>query len=104
MANTITRGTTPVLQFQLPFSGENLKEIWVTFWQNGEVVLNKDIGTLLIEGDKITVRLTQKDTLLLSQSAGCSIQIRVLDQDDNAMASQIITCSVGKILKDGEIE
>ena len=37
------RGTTPYHSFTLPSSIDEIVELYVTYWQNGEVVLEKDL-------------------------------------------------------------
>lgn len=38
------RGTTPYHSFTLPLPMEDIVEVYITYWQNGEVVLEKDIN------------------------------------------------------------
>ena len=38
------RGTTPYHSFTLPLPMEDVVEVYITYWQNGEVVLEKDIN------------------------------------------------------------
>lgn len=101
---SITRGTTPTLEFVLPFDASQLKEIWVSFKQGSYIVIDKAMNELAVDGKIVTVHLTQHETLVLSQKNTCAIQVRVLTLDDEALASQIITCAVGDILKDGVIQ
>ena len=49
------------------------------------------------------LRLTQQGTLKLNAFMPVAIQIRMRTNDGNAVASNIITTSVGQILKDGVI-
>jgi hypothetical protein len=51
----------------------------------------------------VTFTLTQKQTLSLSESDYVDIQIRALF-GDRAIASEIVSTTVDKILKDGEIQ
>ena len=38
------RGTTPYHSFTLPLPMEDIVEVYITYWQNGEIVLEKDIN------------------------------------------------------------
>ena len=40
------RGTTPYHSFTLPLSMEDIVEVYITYWQNGAVVLEKDISDI----------------------------------------------------------
>ena len=40
------RGTTPYHSFTLPLPMEDIVEVYITYWQNGEVVLEKDISDI----------------------------------------------------------
>lgn len=96
------RGTTPMLVFTLPFDTGLLAEAYVTFAQKDEVVLEKSLSDCVTDGNKMTVKLTQADTLKL-KAGFVDIQIRAKTTSGDALASEIITVSAQKILKDGMI-
>lgn len=96
------RGTTPTLEFTLPFDTALLSEAYVTFAQQDKVVLEKSLSDCVTDGNKMTVKLTQADTLKL-QVGFVDIQIRAKMTGGDALASGIITVSAQKILKDGAI-
>jgi hypothetical protein len=134
------RGTTPYHSFTLPLSIDEIVELYVTYWQNGEVVLEKDINDVELTpieqdnnsfitdtniGDDMsgnnqfyeeeeikacqaTVHLTQEDTLKFkfypaAEKNIAAIQIRVLDGEDEAYASEVINERIYGVLKDGVI-
>ena len=97
------RGTTPTLEFTIPFDTSLLAEAWVTFAQNKAVVLDKQLSECQCDANKITVKLTQEDTLKLKHNCLTEIQIRARTVDGNAVASEIMTVSPDRILKDGVI-
>jgi hypothetical protein len=102
----VIRGTTPRLFFTVPFDPAEAKKIWITFSQNEKEVFTVEKDACEYEGNTISVKLSQKQTLSLSAGSNVSIQIRVsFDGDgmDEALASGIITTSVQRILRDGEI-
>lgn len=96
------RGTTPTLEFTLPFSKEDVEALYITFCQCGRIVLEKTLSECAMEGEVLKVQLTQADTLAFSCRA-VNIQIRVKMNDGAVLASEIITTNVDRILKDGEI-
>lgn len=97
------RGTTPTLEFSLPFETSLLDEAFVTFSQKGKVVLDKQLSECSVEKNTLTVKLTQEDTLKLLHDCLVQIQIRARTEDGSAVASNIIDVFVNKILKDGVI-
>ena len=96
------RGTTPTNTFKtnIDLTGAT---IFLTYSQRGRVVLEKTGDNLEITAEAIVTRLTQKDTLGFDALQKVSIQIRYVFPDGTAGASNIMTASVGEILKDGEI-
>ena len=97
------RGTTPTLEFTLPFDTILLAEAWVTLSQNGSEIVTKTLQECSCEGEMLTVRLAQEDTLKLRSDNNTEIQIRARTHEGNALASNIITASTARILKDGVI-
>ncbi len=97
------RGTTPILHFTLPFEVSELSEYWITISQRYEnIKIDKTSADCTASGSEITLTLTQEDTLKLMPDKPAYIQIRAL-KDDYAIASSIIRCAVGDILKEGVI-
>ena len=98
------RGTTPTHIFQ---TGADLSEaavVYVTYAQNGKTVIEKSLEDgLTVEGSKITMKMTQADTLSLSPNYQVYIQIRARFEDGSAYATKKIKRDVEDILKDGEI-
>jgi hypothetical protein len=128
----ITRGTTPYHSFVLPLSLDSISELYITYLQNDEVILDKslsDDSVSLIEVEsnlenasmeeilteeseeketKVTVHLTQEDTLKFTFYPAAEkniavIQIRVLTSDGEAYASNPIQERIFGVLKDGVI-
>ena len=105
------RGTTPTIEYEIPFDAAEIANIWVTFSQ-GEFNPPKEILTKVLggEGVELTDKLvkitfTQADTLLFAKSGTPKVQsqIRILFTDGTADASNIVSFNVGLILKDGVI-
>ena len=96
------RGTTPTNTFKtnIDLTGAT---VFLTYSQRGRVVLEKTGDDLEISAEAIVTRLTQKDTLGFDALQKVSIQIRYVFPDGTAGASNIMTVTVGEILKDGEI-
>lgn len=99
------RGTTPKLEFELPFDTLLIAKMYVTISQNNRVVIEKTIADCNCQGSAVTLALTQEDTLKFQQNSRetAEIQIRIRTKDGNALASNIIRVFVGRILKEGVI-
>lgn len=129
----IVRGTTPYHSFILPMAVESISELYVTYLQNGEIVLDKSMGDGNLElknvdlstenanvenltdeeieidpSCKLTIHLTQEDTLAFkffpaAEKNIAVIQVRVLDNNGEAYASDPIRERIYGVLKDGVI-
>lgn len=97
------RGTTPTLEFTIPLDTDLLAEAYVTISQNDAVVIDKPMDECDCKGNKITVKLTQEETLKLQSDYITEIQIRARTLSGDAIASNIIRESTDRILKDGVI-
>ena len=125
----IVRGTTPYHTFILPIASSSIKEVWVTYLQNGVIILNKKNGDSgvtfeevnletenahvedyesneeIVSSTQLTVHLTQEETLAFkfypaAEKNIAVVQIRILDQDDEAYASDPIRERIFGVLKD----
>lgn len=99
----IFRGTTPKLVFTLPFNTDLIDKIYITFQQKYRKAIEKDITVCNFEDNKVTLTLTQYDTLTFVSNYPVNIQIRALLKDGSAVASKLIEKRVKDVLKDGEI-
>lgn len=99
------RGTTPTLEFTLPFDTSLIAEMYITLTQNGTTMLEKTLSDRNCSGTSVSLTLTQEDTLGLQQQPRlqAEIQIRVRTTSGEALASDIMSVYVGRILKEGVI-
>mgnify|MGYP001467993044 CR=1 FL=1 len=108
------RGTTPTHMFTLPYAWTDIQEIYITYVQYDEddkiiATCEKNNSQVVADGYKVSVHLTQEDTLLFRDTVGGKpgniyLQVRVLTKGNESWASSILKLSVDKILKDGKIE
>jgi len=108
----VLRGTTPVLQFKVPFKKDEVELVWVTFSQ-GTTIPPKEILTITqfdaefdMEDNLVLISLSQEDTLLFAKAGtpSVSVQMRIRKPDGTALASNILKFSIGMILKNGVIQ
>ena len=97
------RGTTPTLEFTLPFDCSLISCVYITFSQKKEALIEKTFDDCEKSESKLIVKLSQEDTLKLSESVSTEIQIRAKTHAGEALASQIFHVATERILKDGVI-
>lgn len=97
------RGTTPTLEFIIPFDTGQLADAFVTLSQNEAIIIDKALTECQCNENKLSVRLTQEETLKLQCDCMTEIQIRAKTLEGEAIASQIIKVNTERILKDGVI-
>lgn len=99
------RGTTPTLEFALPFEVDLIAEAYVTISQNQSVVIDKSLSELTCAGKTLTVKLSQEDTLKLQQSEiqNSGSADTCANEERRSLASDIMRLHVGRILKEGVI-
>ena len=105
------RGTTQELIFDIGMNTEEVSQLWLTFSHSNRLnaeIFTKEINDVILSGTTITVPLSQEETLLLNQynlkDKIIYIQLRVLLNDGQALASSIVEMTVNHLLKGGVIE
>lgn len=97
------RGTTPTHIFTTDTDLTNAVVIYLSYEQYGEIVLEKTKEDMTVDSKQVKVTLTQEETLAFGDRGDVEMQIRARFPDDTAIASNIITADVERILKGGEI-
>lgn len=91
------QGTTPTIQITINDIDLNeMQNIYVVFEQNG-YILKKESSDLDIEGNVISVSLSQEETLNFKEGT-CNIQLRMITKGGVAIASPIKTTKVYRVL------
>lgn len=91
------QGTTPTIQITINDIDLNeMQNIYVVFEQNG-YILKKESSDLDIEGNAISVLLSQEETLNFKEGT-CNIQLRMITKGGVAIASPIKTTKVYRVL------
>lgn len=104
------RGTTPTLEFNLPFLASLIKtaQILISYVDNfKEVVIEKKFEDCVLGETTISTDLTQEETLAFPAPTMVEVQLRVVvnqDGKDVALATDIYKVKVKKLLKDGVLE
>lgn len=96
------RGTTPIHEFDVPFEKADIKSAKIVYSQEDQVILCKKTHDCSVEDGRITVRLSQEETLRFNCNKTVQIQVRILTLNDDAFTSDPITVLVSECL-DGEV-
>lgn len=96
------RGTTPTNVYNVDADLTSASAIYITYQQGGKTIFEKELSDITVEETKLTVSLTQEDTLALKEGE-VRIQIRAKFPDGQVVASYIITTHSTAVLKDGVI-
>lgn len=104
--NKLRRGTTPYFTATIldDVDLSTIKTAWLTFKQNGTIVLDKVTEDLSINDKTISIRLSQEDTLAFVGGVSAYVQLRLLTDSELAYATDEEYFSVSGIIKDGEIK
>ena len=97
------RGTTPTNVIHTDLDLTTALSIYLTYSQNKRNIIEKELPDMEVTKERITVHLSQKDTLCLLPDVPVKVQVRAKFPDGSAVASNIMSVSVNDILKDGEI-
>ena len=98
------RGTTPTLTFKIPIQTGQITALSVAIKQDGVLRLDKGLEDVTMDGDTISLTLTEDETLALraSENMPLRVQLRV-GVGDTRMASQVFEMTVDEILRDGAL-
>lgn len=99
----ISKGCTIGNTFTIPFNGEDVEVIYITYQQRGKTIVEKTFADCSFGDGFVSIGLTQEETLLFESLVRVRIQIRARLKDGTVTKSNIIETDVDKLLKDGVI-
>lgn len=95
----IRQGTTPLCGCTVPCTETDVDKLIISFRQNGMVIFDKTENDVMWDGNSITFRMSQAETLLFVQgdktgrNAG-EVQVKLKLMDGTVIASQIVKFDV----------
>lgn len=95
----MTRGTTPTNIIDVDIDLTGATDIYVTYVQNGHTIMEKTLGDMTVDEERLTIRLTQEETFVFDPKKKVAVQIRAKFADNTAVASNIMYVGVENILK-----
>ena len=93
------RGSTPTHTFTLTLDADMIAKVRVLYSQDGEFLFRKEGDQVNIDGQKVTVELTQEDTLRFKEGVA-EVQLRVNTHGEKSIPSNIYTIPVSRLLED----
>ena len=94
------RGTTPTITYTLPFDAELVQIAEITISCPGYAYISKSKDKMYINGNKLSIRLTQEETLLFRPGGIVSIQLALRLDGGTCIRSQIHKEPVTDALKE----
>lgn len=89
-------GSTPKHSFELPFPASELAVAYVTYTQDGHLMLEKELSDFQQEGNVVSYRLTQEETLRFKEGRPVRLQFDFRSHSGVRAPSDIITLTVGE--------
>lgn len=96
------RSATPKHEFTIPLAPELIADIWVTYTQNDNIVLEKrkSNGDMSNEDNLWFYKLSQEDTKVFDGDYFVRIQAKVLTTGGDVIPSDRFTLTVEDVLND----
>ena len=104
----IIRGTTPLITANVRsnIDLDAVEEVWAYIYQQGNIIIDKKLSDEQVaidsETKKITIQLSQEDTLALHADTGAIFQMRLI-MGDTAFATNAFNVMIREVYKGGII-
>ena len=84
-------GSTPLHTFELELEHmPKIVELLISYAQNGRVILRKYLKDCTVDGNRISTKLSQEDTLKFNESHSVRIQIKLKTPTEDVIVSDIV--------------
>lgn len=95
------RLTTPEHIFELDIDADVIEKIYITYAQDGNIIVEKTGDDVSLENHCAIVELTQEETQRFNPNIKIvDLQIRVIDKANHSIASDILHLSLQDVLND----
>lgn len=92
-------GGTPLHEFELDLvEVPNIVEVLISYTQNNRVILRKKLKDCTLEGNRLSVRLTQEDTLKFTEDHKVRIQIKLKTDEGEILPSEVMVTPTSRCL------
>ena len=99
----IPKGCTVINTFTIPYTEDEIEVVYITYQQSCVTIIEKTLSDCTFVDGKMSVELSQEDTLLFDDNYAINIQIRIRLKNGMATKSNIIGAQTDKLLKKGVI-
>lgn len=93
------QGSTPTHIFRLPLDTDLIQSLRITYAQNEKPILIKHKDDCVLNGNSVSVKLTQDDTLLFRAKLDAQIQIHILTTEGDSIPSFVKRVPVRLLLE-----
>ena len=92
-------GSTPTHEFSIsPIPMSRVQNIEITYKQSGEIILQKYLSDMMVDGEKLMLTLTEEETFMFKDRKDVKIQPRIKTTTGQVIAGDIITVSADECL------
>jgi hypothetical protein len=98
--NEIVRGTTPPIIYTLPFQVDGIDVGFLVVKQGQIVVIERSLSECICEGNTVTAKLTQEETLALESNCNADVRLVVKTYDGNRLETVDSVLAVSDTHKD----
>ena len=98
------QGTTPTHIFNVGIDKKLISKVKIIYAQGDKIVLTKMTEDCTIADKKISVKLTQEETLRFTANSNVNIQLRILTVNNDALVSNVFSVQCGVLLDKGVLE
>ena len=86
----IPKGCTCKNTFLIPFTENQIKDIIITYMQQDQIILEKVKKDCTFNDCKVTVDLTQEESMKFDETKIIRMQIKIKTNDDHVVKSNIM--------------
>lgn len=101
------RGTTPPHTFVIKnedFDTSTIVKVNVLYSQDYHLLFRKKHEDCVVSDNTISTKLTREESLMFVHNKPAQIQLVYETSDGDVQATDIMTCVIGRLLDDGELE
>lgn len=83
-------GGTPTHEFELPIETSMISDVLITYAQSGIIILEKCMKDCVANGNTLSLKLKQEETLLFDRLTTIEIQLKIKTLGEEVIPSEII--------------
>ena len=92
-------GSTPTHEFSIaPIPMSRVANVEITYQQSGEIIFQKYLSDMQVNGERLTLTLTEEETFMFQDRKDVKIQPRIKTTTGEVIVGNIITVSADECL------